>query len=187
VHEHEGHGFRPHESSWIMTTPLVILAFLAAVGGVLNLPMGNLDFLHQWLESVPFLEETLAPHTTGTAEELLLIAVSVAFVGLGIFLAYLVYARHRVKAIEPTVLEHGWYVDQGVAAVVGGPGEASWEGVSQFDHKVIDGTVMGAGALATDTGRGLRRFQTGLIRVYAVGIGIGAVLLLGWFLLAGVL
>jgi NADH-quinone oxidoreductase subunit L len=187
VHDHEGHGVHPHESPWIMTTPLVILAFLAATGGILNLPIGNLDFLHQWLESVPFLEETLAPHTTSTAEELLLIFVSVAFVGVGIFLAYLVYARHRIKAVEPTVLEHGWYVDEGVAALVGGPGEASWEGVSQFDHQVIDGTVMGAGAVVTDTGRGLRRFQTGLIRVYAVGIGIGAVLLLGWFLLAGLL
>ena len=117
----------------------------------------------------------------------LLIAISVTFVLAGIFLAYLVYSRHRLKAVEPELLEHGWYVDEGVAALVGGPGEASWEGIAQFDHKVVDGTVMGAGAVITDTGRGLRRFQTGLIRVYAVGIGIGAVLLLGWFLLAGVL
>ena len=101
VHDHEGHTFHPHESPWIMTTPLVILAFFAATAGVLNLPFGHLDFLHQWLESVPFLEETLAPHTTSTAEELLLIVVSVAFVGVGIFLAYLVYARHRIKAVEP--------------------------------------------------------------------------------------
>ena len=101
VHDHEGHTFHPHESPWIMTTPLVILAFFAATAGVLNLPIGHLDFLHQWLESVPFLEETLAPHTTSTAEELLLIFVSVAFVGVGIFLAYLVYARHRIKAVEP--------------------------------------------------------------------------------------
>ncbi len=74
VHDHEGHTFHPHESSWIMTTPLVILAFFAATGGVLNLPIGHLDFLHQWLESVPFLEETARPahhqHGRGAAAHL---------------------------------------------------------------------------------------------------------------------
>ena len=66
-------------------SPSAALSFLAATGGILNLPIGHLDFLHQWLESVPFLEETLAPHTTSTAEELLLLFISVAFVGVGIF------------------------------------------------------------------------------------------------------
>jgi NADH-quinone oxidoreductase subunit L len=170
-----------------MTAPLVVLAVLAAFGGLLNLPFGDLDFLHRWLEAVPFLEETEAVHDASAALEVVLILVSVAFVAAGLFLAYLVYARHRVKAVEPEFLERGWYVDDAVAAVVGGPGEAAWEGIAEFDRKVIDGAVMGLGALTTDTGRGLRRFQTGYLRLYAAGIGIGAVLLLGWFLLAGVL
>jgi NADH-quinone oxidoreductase subunit L len=187
AHAHPGSGAHPHESPWVMTLPLVVLAVLAAFGGLLNLPFGNLDFLHQWLEAVPFLEETEAVHHTSTATELLLILISVTFVAAGIFLAYLVYARRRVKAVEPAFLEHGWYVDEGVAALVGGPGQASWEGVAEFDHRIVDGTVMGAAAVTADTGRGLRRFQTGYIRLYAAGIGVGAVLLLGWFLLAGVL
>ena len=42
-----------------MTLPLVVLALLAAVGGVLNLPFGKLDLLHRWLE--PVLPAAIAP------------------------------------------------------------------------------------------------------------------------------
>jgi hypothetical protein len=36
------------------------------------------------------------------------------------------------------------------------------------------------------TGRGLRVVQSGYVRNYALGIGIGAVALLGWFVSRGV-
>jgi NADH-quinone oxidoreductase subunit L len=111
----------------------------------------------------------------------------VTFVGIGIFLAYQVYARHRLRVIEPNAALHGWHVDEAVSWVVGNPGLESWQGVADFDHNVVDGTVMGAGALTKSVGSGLRRYQSGLIRLYALGIGLGAVLLLGWFLLAGIL
>src|SRR5215471_12515506 len=46
------HAPQPHESPWIMTLPLVILAVLATVGEVINLPFDTLklDFLDRWLE-----------------------------------------------------------------------------------------------------------------------------------------
>jgi NADH-quinone oxidoreductase subunit L len=182
-----GQGAHPHESPWLMTFPLIVLAIGAAFGGVLNLPFGDLDFLHRWLESVPFLEITEHENTASTALELTLVLVSVTFVGIGIFLAYTVYARHRLRAIEPNAALHGWHVDDAVSWAVEHPGMESWEGVAEFDHNVVDGTVMGAGALTKSVGSGLRRYQSGLIRLYALGIGLGAVLLLGWFLLAGVL
>src|SRR4051794_40157121 len=48
---HGDHSGDPHESPWVMTAPLVVLAFLAVGGGLLNLPLfhGTL-FLEHWLE-----------------------------------------------------------------------------------------------------------------------------------------
>ena len=37
-HHHIGPDFRPHESSWLMTAPLVILAVLSTVGGLVGVP-----------------------------------------------------------------------------------------------------------------------------------------------------
>ena len=42
----------PHESPVTMTFPIVALAVLAAVGGVLSLPFRSVEFLTQWLEPV---------------------------------------------------------------------------------------------------------------------------------------
>ena len=188
---HGGHGHGelgpPHESPWMMTLPLVVLATLSIFGGLLNLPFGQLDFLHQWLEGVPFIADTEEVLHTSTSVEAILVTCSILAALGGIFLGWLVYQKHRVKAVEPEILLHGWYVDESVAWVVANPGLESWEDVVWVDEHIIDGAVMGSGALATRVGRGLRRYQTGYVRFYAVGIGIGAVLLLGWFLLAGVL
>lgn len=182
-----GHRRLPHESPWVMTLPLVVLAFFAAFGGLLDLPFGNLDFLEQWLDGAPFIEETEHISTKSDALSLLLVGCTFVAVMIGIFLAWLVYSRHRLKAVEPDILEHGWYVDDGVSWVVAKPGRESWDGVVWFDENIVDGAVMGSGELSKRVGRGLRRYESGFVRAYAVGIGIGAVVLLGWFLLAGVL
>ena len=50
-----------------------------------------------------------------------------------------------------------------------------------FDRTFIDGAVNGVGAAAMGTGSKLRILQSGLVRSYALGIGIGAVLLLAFF------
>jgi NADH-quinone oxidoreductase subunit L len=37
-HHHLPHDFKPHESPWTMTVPLIILAFLSTVGGLVGVP-----------------------------------------------------------------------------------------------------------------------------------------------------
>ncbi len=37
-HHQLPHDFRPHESPWVMTVPLIILAFLSTVGGLVGVP-----------------------------------------------------------------------------------------------------------------------------------------------------
>ena len=45
---------------------------------------------------------------------------------------------------------------------------------------MIDGTVNGVARLTAQTGRQLRRLQTGYVRNYALGIGIGAAIILAY-------
>jgi NADH-quinone oxidoreductase subunit L len=37
-HHHIGHDFKPHESPWTMTVPLIVLAVLSTVGGLVGIP-----------------------------------------------------------------------------------------------------------------------------------------------------
>jgi NADH-quinone oxidoreductase subunit L len=185
---HEGHGFRegehPHESGWLMWVPLAVLAVLAILGGLLDLPFAaRLEFLGRWLEPVVGGAEAHLDVATGLKWVLAIIATIAALSGLA--LGYLVYERRRLKAVEPEFLAHAWYYDEAVSAFMGGPGEEAFDGVALFDKEVVDGAVNGTGGGFRLIGRGLRRAQTGFVRNYALGIGVGAVLLLVWFVTRG--
>ncbi|MGE3621984.1 MAG: NADH-quinone oxidoreductase subunit L, partial [Acidimicrobiia bacterium] len=171
----------PHESPWTMTLPLVVLAGLALVAGALNLPFtGDLHFLGHWLEPVVEESERVVDVATGTKVLLGVLAVAAALGG--IVVAGLVYLQKRLRPVEPEVLANAWYYDSSIAAFMGGPGRQAFELAADFDRTVIDGTVNGVAAGVRSGGRGLRRLQPGLLRVYALGIGVGAVVVVGYFL-----
>jgi len=169
----------PRESPWTMTTPLVVLAGLAVGAGLLNLPFSNqFKRLEHWLEPTIVYEHHLpsAPVLWGLASG----AVTTA--ALGIFLGYWVYGRRKLKAstFEQPVFAHGWYIDETYAKVVGGPGEAGFQGIADFDGTVVDGAVNGIAAGTVGVGNKLRPLQNGLVRSYALGISIGGALLLAF-------
>jgi NADH-quinone oxidoreductase subunit L len=175
--------YHPHESPWLMTLPLVVLAALAIVGGVLNLPFtSDLHFLEHWLEPSLFGNE--AHLGLSTAAKWALGAVAVIGGGIGIAVAVAIYLRGRPRpaTVEKTVLAEAWYYDQAVTAFMGGPGRKGFDRVAWFDSTIIDGAVNGIGRAVRAGGSGLRRAQSGFVRSYAAGVGIGAVLLLLWFL-----
>ena len=185
--EHGAHGdFKPHESPRVMLLPLVVLSVLSVIGGGLQLPFSkNMHFLEHWLE--PVIEESERKISGTWAYEnkyvLLGVAIVVAFAGIASSLA--VYAKRRLPALEPRVLENAWYYDATVARVVGGPGKAIFDGIARFDTRVVDGAVNGAGAVARGLGGIVRRTQTGFVRAYAALIAVGAVALLAWFVWRG--
>jgi NADH-quinone oxidoreductase subunit L len=82
------------------------------------------------------------------------------------------------QRLEPSVLQHAWYFDAFIAALVDGPVRllAVWTAYV-FDLKFIDGAVNGVASLVRDTGSTVRRVQTGFVRNYALAIATGAVLL----------
>jgi len=183
-----GHG-EPHESPWLMLFPLIALAALSTIGGLVDLPFthANLDFLDRWLE--PVLVGTHAPEITsfGGAFVLSTIALVVAVVGIVIGRAmYLngLPADNTDPLVErlggfAKVLENGYYLNYGVARFVSGPATYFARFLNEgIDRDTIDGAVNGIASAAREGGNGLRRVQTGLVRNYALAIVAGAVLLI---------
>ena len=188
--EHGAHGdVKPHESPWVMLGPLVVLAVLSTVGGVINLPFSeSTEHLATWLHPVVEPAEGIGEaNIEGTwADDHLyllgLIALTVAIAG--IIAAYLVYQRRRVKAVEPAILENAWYYDETVSDLVGGPGRESFEAAAWFDAHVVDGAVNGAGRTVRTAAGGVRRVQNGYVRASAGVISVGVALLLAWLVIA---
>jgi NADH-quinone oxidoreductase subunit L len=189
-HEHEedldaGHhgvltgDHTPHESPWTMTVPLVVLSALALLGGGIDLPFTNkTEWLARWLDPV-IAPSTELPH----APAIWILAVVAVAVGLvGIFIAYLMYVRRTVspQEVEQQAFADGLYIDSSYARFVGGPGTRLFDGTAWFDSHVIDGAVNGVGTIVVAAGTQLRRLQSGRVRGYAMGIAVGAVLLLGY-------
>ncbi len=180
------HDIHPHESPWLMTLPLVILAGLAIVAGGLNLPFNHTtEKLSSWLAPVVDVGERSLKSGTSDIKWLLAgIATLGALIGIGFAIA--VYSKHRFKAVEPKILANAWYYDKGITDFMGGPGRESFEGVAWFDANVIDGAVNGAGRSVQGLAGIIRKGQNGLVRTYAAMIGVGVVLLLAWFFVRGV-
>ena len=79
------------------------------------------------------------------------------------------------------ILAQGWRYDRLVTEFMGGPGRRIFDAITWFDRTIIDGAVNGTARVATTVGARLRLTQTGLVRTYAVGVVVGTVLLVAYF------
>ncbi len=132
-----------HESAPIMTTPLIILAFLSAIGGLMNLPFGRLHFLAEWLH-----ESVANAHIPGLGEgfSFTVASISTLLALIAIGLSYLLYGRRPLEegkrdplySTGPvfTFLNHKWYWDELYGAVFVKPFDA----LGQFFADVLDWT-----------------------------------------------
>jgi len=184
---HGGHReFKPHESPATMTFPLVVLAALAAVGGLLSLPFGSFHPLETWLE--PVFGDRLHELSLSGSSQLAYALGTVVLALVGIAIAYLIYLGHKVReeSVEPTVLCRAWYIDPLYAAVIERPGRMLSNWLAYFlDAKVVDGAVNGVAALVRGGGSRLRAVQSGYVRNYALAVASGAVLIVGYVLVRG--
>ena len=186
---HEGHGagpvgvIHPHESPWLMTLPLVVLAVLSIFGGVLNLPMlDSTKFLEHWLEPVIHFGE--AHPDASTIEKVALAGVATTSL-LGLLAAVLVYLKGKgalAPKIELPAMLKGWYYDSSISAFMGGPGRKAFQATADFDKAVIDGAVNGVGTLVAEGSSRARVLQTGYVRTYALGLTFGMVIVVGLLL-----
>jgi NADH-quinone oxidoreductase subunit L len=166
-----------------MALPLVVLAVLATVGGALNLPFSHdSKFLEKWLAPVveEFERHLDIPGTTQVALAVLTALGAVA----AILIAKRIYLDHKVPAekVELDVLAHAWHYDEAISSFVAGPGEEIFEGAATFDRVAVDGAVNGVATLVRGGAARLRKVQTGYVRNYALGMAVGAFILIGLFL-----
>jgi NADH-quinone oxidoreductase subunit L len=174
-----------HESPQSMTVPLVVLAILSAIGGIINIPesLGGHHWLAQWLSPV-ILNPSAAPNH---ATEYMLMAVSVVGVLIAIGFAYQKYVKqgHVPVADEgkrtafASLSYHKFYVDELYDFLIKRPLDAfSVFFYKVVDTKIVDGIVNGFGWGTSEASKGLRLLQTGNVGFYIFMMVAGIISLL---------
>ena len=172
-----------HEPSPTMTMPLIVLAALAIVTGYLGIP----GFL---LPALPG-PTSLPPAHEGAASFAIMALATVMGLG-GIALAYVFYV---LKPALPSVIAqqwsslyagslHKWYVDELYEAWFVRPTiEAANDLWQWIDMRVIDAAVNGVAGSINLWSRALRLIQSGEVQHYALAMALGAVVILGVYML----
>lgn len=164
----------PHESPRVMTWPLIGLAALSAVGGVLLLG----DWIVDWLEPVVGHAE----HHELAVPAIVLTVIITAVVALGVAGAVVFYRREPIAAETPAdssvsffarAGRHELYGNELNDAVVVRPVTHLTRLLVWFDGKGIDGFVTGLADRLGDTSQLLRKPQTGYVRSYALTMFAG--------------
>jgi len=168
-------GVHPHESPKVMTFPLIVLAALSVLGGVMLIG----DWIVNWLAPVtgePPLETFAVP-----AIVMSLIVVAVVAVGIGI--AWLTVGRNPVPRVAPAnvsvftrAARADIYGDAFNEGLFMRPGDRLVTNMVGFDDGFVDGAVDGTGAAFAGMSGTFRRLQTGFVRSYALSVLAGAVL-----------
>ncbi len=185
--EHDtGQAHGVHESPWIMTLPLIVLAILSTIGGWVGVPLalGGHNEIEHFLEPVFSAAPGLVEHAASRSAEPVLAAVSLVTALLGFFAAYVFYYRKpgiaaAFAAKQPALYKlvaNKFYVDEFYNGVI-------VAFILTFTRFILGGLIdagiiQGAGSAAGATTRGLgsitRRMQSGNIRSYAGWLALGA-------------
>jgi len=192
-HDDHGHG-EPHESPAVMLVPLMILALLSVVGGLVGIGNGFEHFL------APVFGTGEAASAAGEGAshgmELLLMFVSVLVAASGAVLAWVLYVSkpYLPQKIADTLgsfysaVLNKYYVDELYAALfvkplVDGSTNILWQGV---DRKVIDDSINDAADGALHVSDNVRHMQSGNLRSYAGWIAAGSAVVIAYMIWLGV-
>ena len=174
-----------HESPALITFPLVILAILATIGGLISLP-GN-SWLNHYL--IPILPKRAA-HPLGLTEYLLMgIAVVGGFVGIGI--AYVKYIKQNTLSSADAeitgitkVLYNKYYVDEAYELLFVKPINVLSRFFRDSLEMALSAFVFGFGKAAYAIGAKGRKLQSGSIGLYLFAFVLGVCVILTCLFLA---
>lgn len=183
THDQEHHL---HESPSSMTIPLMVLAVLSVIGGVLGLPeFWNLpNWMHHNLESVIARPSfSMLHHDT----EWLLMGVAVAAAVAMIYITRNLYITKntlpaaREEDMKPWqhVVYKKYFVDEFYENVITKPLNTLAKVFHEFfDKQIIDGIVNGVGSAVKSLGSVVRLYQTGNIGFYVMNMALGVILII---------
>jgi NADH-quinone oxidoreductase subunit L len=196
-HGHGAHAHTPHESPWVVTLPLVLLAIPSVVIGYLTIgPMLFGDFFKDAItvdaHAHPAMEGlTEAFHGAAAMATHALTSLPFWLALGGVVTAFVFYLLVPAvpaalgRALSPlvTVMQNKYYMDwfneHILAAGARGLGRGLWKG---GDVAIIDGAVVnGSARLIVWIASLVRLFQTGYIYHYALVMLIGVFALMSWF------
>jgi NADH-quinone oxidoreductase subunit L len=175
-------GLHPHESPKVMTIPLIVLAALSVLGGVMLIGDWIVTFLAP-VVGEPVHEEPLLP---AWAVSLIVLVV----VAAGVALAWALVGKREVPREAPAKVSFATraareelYGNAINDALVVDPGRRVVGGLVTMDRVGVDGVVMGGSAAVGGFSNVFRRVQNGFVRSYALSV-LGGVLLIVLALLA---
>ncbi len=176
----------PHESEFSMTLPLMVLAGLSMVAGLIG---------HRAIAAalgIPSYAEFLNPQWDHVPQFHISIAVvSVIVASLGILSAFLLYAKRPAEwtseAHDPLRaklgrlydhLEHKWYVDEIWSWILRNFLYRFSSACAWFDRNIVDGTVDLVGFLTTRAGLAMQPAQSGRLQNYLLVVVVGLLIVL---------
>ena len=171
------HADHVHEPSYSMTVPLIILAVLSIVTGYVGIP----DFL----EPVFAREGAASLHEGSGATAVMLLATLMGLLGIaGAYYTYVMdpslpdrWARRWQAAYQLSL--NKWYVDEVYDRLFVRPTfKAAVELWKRMDVATIDAAVNGVARAIAWGGWLLRLVQSGQTQHYALGMALGAVVIL---------
>ena len=165
----------PHESPALMTVPLIVLAALSVLGGLLLLN----GWIVHWLEPVTGPE----PEHELPIPALAITALVTLVVAIGVAVAIVLVQRRPVPDTPPTDVSlvvkaaradlYGDAINDGLVVQ---PGRRLVTGLFAFDRHGADGAFMGGGGAIAAIGGQLRKVQTGYVRSYALSVLVGVLI-----------
>lgn len=214
-HDDEHHhglapGEKPHESSWVITLPLVLLAIPSVVIGAIAIaPMLFGDFFahgvafpqvvfvdprHEAMAELAHMFHSwhaMAIHALTTLPFMLALA--------GVVTAWVFYLRKpalpaaiyqvclRTVPGVLRLLDNKYYMDKINETVFAAGARKLGTGLSVWsDQRLIDGIVNGSASLVAWASRCIRKIQSGYLYHYAFAMILGIVVLLGYLLLSNI-
>jgi NADH-quinone oxidoreductase subunit L len=196
AHHDDGHGHAPHESPWVVTLPLVLLAIPSVIIGAITIgPMlyGNFfnDAITVLAERHPAMEELakefhgpLAMAVHSLTSPVLWLAIA------GVVAAYVFYmlrpgipaAIQQRFGFVYRLLDNKYYMDwfneHVLARAARVTGRGLWRGgdVGFIDNILIDGSARTIGGISALT----RHVQSGYLYWYALVMIVGVIGLMTW-------
>jgi NADH-quinone oxidoreductase subunit L len=165
----------PHESPKVMTVPLIVLAALSVLGGVMLIG----DWIVEFLAPVT----GVAAHHEPPLPAIVITAIITLVVAAGVALAWFTLQNSEIPREAPQdvsfltkAARNDLYGDAINDAVFSNPGKSTAAVLDAIDRHGIDGVVEGGSAATGGLSEVLRKLQNGFVRSYALSLLSGALL-----------